>query len=256
MTAQELVNQGYGGYAGWGDAEAEANFNATGGAGKQTGGGSSGGGSSSVDDILNNAISSFTAYLPKSVKPYEEVNPFFFDEVLARQAAEAEYAPYYDEMLSDYVTGVERTKSRSDSDFKRTLESLDAGKEYYMGTQRRLLDRAVKNVNEGYSGRGLFFAGAKDKDIGEMKTEYEAEKSNYMRNYEYQKSGAELAKQRLYEDVDLDQSKFTRDTERERKYAIEGGVLKRRSEAQEEYEAGRQKYYDNASYNGLTGAYA
>lgn len=35
-TAQELVAQGYGGYSGWGDVEAAADFAATGGAGKKT----------------------------------------------------------------------------------------------------------------------------------------------------------------------------------------------------------------------------
>ena len=34
--AQDLVNQGYGGYQGWGDAEAKADYSATGGAGKKT----------------------------------------------------------------------------------------------------------------------------------------------------------------------------------------------------------------------------
>ncbi len=48
FSAQDLINKGYGGYAGWGDAEANADFAATGGGGKETsgggGGGSSGGG--------------------------------------------------------------------------------------------------------------------------------------------------------------------------------------------------------------------
>jgi len=35
MSAQSLVAQGYGGYAGWGDAEADADFRATGGSGKR-----------------------------------------------------------------------------------------------------------------------------------------------------------------------------------------------------------------------------
>ena len=42
MTAQSLVQQGFYGYQGWGDAEADADFRATGGAGK--GGPSSSGG--------------------------------------------------------------------------------------------------------------------------------------------------------------------------------------------------------------------
>lgn len=48
MTTAELVKQGFGGYQGWGDAEANADFNATGGSGKKTGGG---GGDISVPSI-------------------------------------------------------------------------------------------------------------------------------------------------------------------------------------------------------------
>jgi hypothetical protein len=49
---------------------------------------------------------------------------------------------------------------------------------------------------------------------------------------------------------------YNRDIEREKKYAIESGVLQRESEVREEYEAGRTKYYDNAQYGGLISAYA
>jgi len=53
MTAQELVNRGFGGYQGWGDAEANADFNATGGSGKgqDNGGGDSGGRSTGGIDL-------------------------------------------------------------------------------------------------------------------------------------------------------------------------------------------------------------
>lgn len=44
MAVADLIAKGYGGYKGWGDAEADADFKATGGSGKLTSGGSSGGG--------------------------------------------------------------------------------------------------------------------------------------------------------------------------------------------------------------------
>lgn len=39
-SVQDLINAGFGGYAGWGESEAIADYKATGGAGKKTGGGS------------------------------------------------------------------------------------------------------------------------------------------------------------------------------------------------------------------------
>lgn len=214
-------------------------------------GGGGGGGATDANSILSQAISAITGLVPKSVKPYDEVNPFFFDEQLARAASTAEYEPYYKEMLTDYTTKVEQTKTRSEQDFQRTLEQLNAGKEYYMGTQRRLLDKALTNVNEGYAGRGLFFSGAKTKDIGELNTEYQAETKNYMTNFDYSKTGAQLAKERALQDVNLEQKNYTRDVEREKKAAIESGVLTRRGEAMDEYNAGMKKYYSNAGYSGL-----
>jgi hypothetical protein len=56
QTAQDLVNMGYYGYTGWGDREAIADFNATGGQGKggaTAGGGTSGTGVSGLNDVLN-----------------------------------------------------------------------------------------------------------------------------------------------------------------------------------------------------------
>jgi len=50
---QALIDQGYGGYAGWGGAEAEADFKATGGAGKQTSGGGSSYSTSSYNSVPN-----------------------------------------------------------------------------------------------------------------------------------------------------------------------------------------------------------
>jgi len=53
MSASSLIAQGYGGYQGWGDTEADANFKATGGAGKKTSGSSSGTGVADYGEATN-----------------------------------------------------------------------------------------------------------------------------------------------------------------------------------------------------------
>jgi len=244
-TAQQLIDMGYGGYAGWGDAEANANFLATGGSGKE--GGSSGGGND-VNSILQNAINSITGMLPSDIKPYEEVNPFFFDEKLAKEAATAEYAPYYDELLSDYIAIVERTKSRSKEDLQTVLSQLSAGREYYLGKERRLLDRALESTDKGYAGRGLFFSGAKEKDRQEYQTEYEKGIESYERQYQYKTSQAKLGKARTLEDIMMQERKYKRDIGREKEAAIAGGVLQRKGETRDEYEISRKKYYEGSLY--------
>jgi hypothetical protein len=212
-----------------------------------TQGGGGGGQDNSVDSILNSAISSITQYVNKPQR-YDEVNPFSFDETLAREAATKEFAPYYQEMLTDYVSNAERTKSRSQEDYTRLLTNLGAGKEYYMGTQRRVLDKALRSTDEGYAGRGLFFSGAREKDVKEIKSVYGEQTGEYMRQYGYNTDSAQLGLNRDLQDVNTGQAQYTRDNERLQKAAIEGGVLTRRGEAMDEYNIARDKYYENAIF--------
>ena len=226
------------GYTGWNDYQDQVN---RGGATSIVGG--------TANDILSTAIQSITQYI-KKVTPYDQVNPFSFDESLAKEASTAEYTPYYQELLTDYTSNVERTKSRSQEDLSTTLKQLEAGKEYYTGTQRLLLDKALKSTNEGYAGRGLYVSGARQKDLADIQQQNTLNVGNYTTNYDYNKAKAQTLAQRTGENVDTAASQYSRDTEREKQAAIEAGVLQRKSEYQTQYEAARSKYYQN-SYGGL-----
>jgi len=233
-------------YQGWDPASAQADFNATGGAGKAGYTGSTSGGND-VDSYINAAMAPILSLIQTKQK-YDEANPFFFDEKLAEEAATAEYAPYYQELLTDYTSNVEKQKSRSTADLKTTLEQLNAGKEYYTGVQRRALDKAVRSTNEGYAGKGLFFSGVRGRDVAELNTEFQkgyGEQGYYTGQYAYKANQAELTNQRTAEDLATAQTQYQRDTEREQKYAIAGGVLQRKSEVRDEYEIGRKTYYEN-----------
>lgn len=205
--------------------------------------------SDNASSILQNSINSITSMI-KKVTPYEQNNPFFFDEQLARKASEAEYSPYYKELLQDYTSNVERKKSRSIEDLKTTIDQLNAGKEYYTGVQRRALDAAERSTNEGYAGRGLFMSGVRGRDIKELQTNNDAQVGNYLNNYNYNVNQSKTADTRTKEDLTTQLSQYTRDTEREKKFAIESGVLTRKGEALDEYNIKKQNYYNNA-YGGI-----
>lgn len=85
--AQDLVNAGYGGYQGWDDAGAEADFKATGGAGKRTSGGGGGG--------------------------------FSFDFAEEAKKAYGELGAYYDRILREAKGDVNMAISRLDEDYAR-----------------------------------------------------------------------------------------------------------------------------------------
>lgn len=98
-SASELVKMGFHGYAGWDDAGANADFNATGGSGKggpkSSGGGSSGSGFASVDpaqtiraaiDAMKEAnkpaVESLQASIPETQAKYQQTR----DQLTASQA--------------------------------------------------------------------------------------------------------------------------------------------------------------------------
>lgn len=217
---------------------------------QDAGGQSKGGGGGGVDDIINNAISSLSGIFPQKVTPFEQVDPFQFDKELAKQAATAEYDPYYQQLLSDYTKGAQTTISRSKEDLTKTLQQLQQGKDYYMGTEGRMLDSALKQTNNGYAGRGLFFSGARQGDINKIQEQYNAETGNYNQQYTNNVAGANQAAARTQEDVNTAQSQYNRDTGQAEKSAIAQGVLQRQTEAQQQYESARQAYYNAAQYGG------
>lgn len=112
--AQDLVNAGYYGYAGWGDAEAQADFQATGGAGK---GGSSGGGGSGASNLAD--FANVFAQATGSTLELPPINVKSFEEYEA--AALAELRPYYERILKEEGGDVEKAKVRIEEDYQRGI---------------------------------------------------------------------------------------------------------------------------------------
>lgn len=244
-------------YAGWGKAEAEADF-ALHGAEKiasynASSGGGGGGGYSDAEVMANAWAKTYADMLANVPEPYENVNPFAFDEALAREASTKEYSPYYDETLADYTSKIEKYKARSVTDLKDTLAFLSATKDFFTGATRRALDKAERSTNEGYAGRGLYFSGVRGRDIEELRKESSESVGEYMLGYNYKTKAAEQESGRAIEDWNLDVTQKTRDINREKDYAIESGILTRKGEAKEEWLNSEKKYYSQypAYYQGL-----
>lgn len=226
--AQQLVSQGYYGYAGWNDQEAYNDFQATGGQGK--GGPQQQQGPSTTDSIVQATIDASkkqieeeTSYLAK----YTQDNPFIFDEVLAKQSATAEYQPYYSELLDDYTKNIDlkRETVQDESKLSAELHKMD------VGAKTREYDRAVERASEGFAGQGMFFSGIKKRSLGQGEVEQKADLTRGETVQEAQQRGY----QRQNTALDLDQSQKTRDINREQQASIESGVLQRQSEAQKQY---------------------
>ncbi len=196
-------------------------------------------------------INEIVKLLPQPKEQYDKVNPFFFDEQAAREVAEAEYSPYYQEILADYLTDVGKVRERAGEDKASVVSELEAQKDYYLETKGTNLDRLIRGIKEGYEGKGLYFSGENIRTQREAREDTEKELNDYLRQYQYKTTGVETDYQRQLEDLALGEERKKRDVERERQAAIEGGVLQQRGEALEEYEYGRQKYYETPNWGSI-----
>jgi len=212
QTAQDLIDLGFGGYQGWPDTEAIANFKATGGEGKKTGVATDGNGADAWADQL---VGSQEAYWNKQssfVEKYLKDNPFAFDEVLAKESAKTEFEPYYDELLEDYLedVGIARETIQKEEGLLTALKTTPEG---LAGEATRKYERAIAQAEEGFAGRGMFFSGTRKTKLGQAEVE---------RGYGLKSAATEVTRQ-------------SRDIGREKETAIAGGVEQRRGEVTKGY---------------------
>lgn len=146
-TVQELINAGFGGYAGWDDDEANANYNATGGVGKETSGSSSG-------------------------ETGTQLPALDFNWDAAKAKALQELTPYYTKLLDMYKGDIALAKQHMDKDYERGLrvqtEKTETGLQDIAATQaerKRKFDIALKDLDQTANSRGLTTSGIKTEDI-------------------------------------------------------------------------------------------
>lgn len=135
---QDLVSAGYTGYQGWGEAEAAADFAATGGAGKEGGGGTGG-----------NIGGQF--------------QPFNFDYEKSAQEAYGELGSYYDRILKesrgDLNLALARLKEDYDRGTRTRKEDVGLGRDALTVAQEeanRLQSEREKNLVSSALGRGIY----------------------------------------------------------------------------------------------------
>lgn len=217
MGAQRLIDMGFYGYQGWADTEAEADFAATGGAGKGGYGGPGGGG-----DYSSNLIDTLTGQVvPKALE---------FDTEAARAAAEQEWGPYYDEILQDYLAEVELFGGRSEADLSSTLGLLGGRREEFMGDIARQSPIIQEQIGGRAADRGMFFSGGREQEQRQQLEKEGRSQASYDREYEYETSQKQLQQQRYMEDLERKKRERERELARTREAAITGQVETRRAE--------------------------
>ena len=213
-TAQQLQNMGYYGYAGWNDAAANADFNATQGAGK----GKLTGGIVNPEAQADNSINQTAENLKKAygkftenVSTYKTNNPFSFDEYLkgtATQQAQEQQGlttpgTYYNQTLSDYLLGVNKKIERGGQDTMDFLGELSANTKSYSEATQLKLTEAINKAGQGFADVGLFESGGRYRNEGLLTSAGQSDIADYQRQQGYRASEANKLNTRTGEDYGL-----------------------------------------------------
>lgn len=191
-----------------------------------------------------------TEYFSKASE-FDTKNPFAFDEALAKGAAKLEIDPYYDQKLGDFLLGVTTTRSRGVQDEKSLLTEINQDIDTYTGKSQFLVDRAVRQAEEGQADANLFDSGAAKALSGELKLEAKENQSNYMTGQERRIGDTRLKTGRLLEDLGNQERIGTRDINTSREFDILSDVKRQGLESAQRREYERNQYLGPAPSESL-----
>jgi len=139
-SAQDLVNAGFHGYAGWGDAEAVADFRATGGSGKGSltsgGGGATGDVTSGLGGLVDLA-KQLTGIGQEAAAPAIEQAKGFMSDINSR----------YDKLLGEFKERAGTTASRESGKRGVPISSISA--QQFIGERQKQAVLGVEQARQG-----------------------------------------------------------------------------------------------------------
>jgi hypothetical protein len=203
-VVQDLINAGYGGYAGWGDAEAAADFNAGHGDGKKTNPGGGSGRSS--------------------------VPAFSFDYEGEAKKAYGELGTYYGRLLNESQGDVKLALARLVEDYNRGLRIKTEDKtrgEAQANTAEVLGRQRVQNnaIARGLYSQSQFVPnpqpdqgfGVADQMLGQTLQPINQRRTDLLTSFSRYKEGADVAKARKEIDIPEKQKRYEANLEQQRR---------------------------------------
>lgn len=206
-------------------------------------------GSSGVSNNSSNPAAGYVQSIVNTISTppaeYLKANPFYFDEATAKAASTAEYSPYYDKILKDYMTNINGEIDKSQGDLGRFLSELDRQTQVYTTQNKAQLASDLEKTRQGYVGNGLGFSGFMNKDLTDTTTN----SKNALDAY----TGAQSAKAGQQQaDTAYNVNQYNTQGQQEtfnvgndKTAAIAGGVQQRRNETLNQYLYGADLYYKN-----------
>ena len=180
--------------------------------------GPSGGGSGDfgLDKILD-AFKQRQEERNRLVNEFNAKNPFVYDEILAAKSLEAkeQLDPWYKQTLTDYLTGVTRTRSRGLEDERRLLDELQTDTQSYTERNKENVQLALEKAKEGSAQAGLFNSGQMERGQGLIQKEAGQNLGDFLTGAQRQQAGIQRTTARNLEDLQREESIKTRDLARE-----------------------------------------
>lgn len=210
-----------------------------------SGGGFSGGSGDPAGDFIKSVLDDLTKPLREALdraKQFDDKNPFAFDEELARASAEERFDPYYEAELRDFLTGINKTRSRTKEDEEALRTELDITTEQTGGKLRKNLEETIKTSEEGYAGAGLLFSGARERTTGIQETEGTQDIENLDRQSAIQKNQSLTRESRTLEDLAGTEATGLRESGAARETALTTDVEGQRKESLQKRELERQNF--------------
>src|SRR3990167_8626905 len=173
------------------------------------------------------------------MKEFEGKNPFVFDEVLAQKQLEAseQLDPWYKQVMGDFLTGIQRQRSRGVEDERRLLGELETDVGQYTEQSKANLELALERAKEGSSQVGLLQSGIAERKQGLVERETGTNLEDFLTTAGRRKTDIQRDTTRSLEDLQRKESMETRDIERERKAQTNllGSQLTRETGVKREY---------------------
>lgn len=228
------------------------------------------GASDPVASLLQSITDDYTRKLEdytKKTKEFDEKNPFVFDEILGQEKAKVKQRldPYYEQTLTDFLTGVNIKRSRSLEDERTLLTEVQEDVDRVEGEEKLRLEDALERSREGFADAGLYTSGMRLRDQGREETQTGKNLADTLTKQKRAEDQIQTGTRRIGEDLSLQEKLQRRDLSREKSYQTETQALAEttRRQSQREFEKGQftgtipgvnPTTYQSGLYNNLLGA--
>ena len=199
-----------------------------------------------IQTVMDDYNKKFDEYTRK-YNEFDKNNPFVFDKVLGEERAKVSQRldPYYNQTLSDYLTGVDLQRKRGLEDERKILTEINQDVTKLTGQQQLEAQDAIDRSREGAVDAGLYTSGARLRAQGRIEEAQGRAEDQTLQTAERKTKDVQLTGERQKQDLGLQETRTRRDIEQERQYQTESQSLTEVDRLQ------KQRAFEQGQYAGV-----